>query len=75
MSKKLTPWFLADRHLPRRIGVYQTKIEAGHRNTFQHWNGIFWGVYVADAESALRFKETRSAHQFPKWRGLVVKHG
>lgn len=70
MSKELTPWFPGDAE-PIRAGVYETRIS--RRKTFQHWNGVFWGVYSPTPDVAERFRFTPSSFRSPRWRGLAKK--
>lgn len=67
---KLTPWYEPNVK-PKRKGVYNT--DAYDKESFQNWNGKFWGLYTADKNLAAHpaYADIQSSVQHPRWRGLT----
>lgn len=67
MEQKLTDWFPPEVK-PARVDVYETN--AGP-NTYQYWNGKFWGLYESTPDFAFAFSYDKIMVQSPRWRGLA----
>lgn len=68
---KLTRWFPG--HIkPVHVGVYQVDLLASCL-CYQHWNGVFFGLYSATIGDALLREDKRSWAQHENWRGLSEK--
>lgn len=55
---------------PVHVGVYQTDA-MGEFDTYQYWNGDFWGRYKPTPEKADEAGDRPSSVQSPRWRGLA----
>jgi hypothetical protein len=64
-DEKLTPWF-SDDVKPLHVGVYETSFD-----TYQHWNGEWWGYCAVDVQTAYEMHDCKSALQRNEWRGLA----
>lgn len=55
---------------PTKVGVYRTNVTQLW-NSYQYWNGEFWGMYANTVEGALNSKDFRSLEsQSPEWKSL-----
>jgi len=71
---RLTKWFPASVK-PVRKGAYETSAVSGCE-TYQHWNGVFWGMYAPSPERASEsaYSESVSSEQNVEWRGLASNY-
>ena len=67
---KTTPWFVAGKQNPVRVGAY----ECGD-GSYKYWNGDLWGFYEKNPKRAEQSKVTKkdsaSFQRNFQWRGLL----
>jgi hypothetical protein len=71
---QLSKMFDSKIQLPWEPGVYKTNAAYGNQlNSYQYWNGVYWGMYVCDKDIAAlpAYKDFISAVQNPVWQGLI----
>jgi hypothetical protein len=69
-KKAETPMFPAGVK-PYRNGAYKTDAEPPGQ-TWQYWNGKFWGYCGYSAKTAVTMRGFKSAYQNVRWRGLAA---
>jgi hypothetical protein len=69
-EQKLTPWFDGSVR-PERVGLYQRENRVFKHVDYSYWNGVFWGGWAEQKQSALNNCGTRSSAQDFRWRGLA----